>query len=241
MKKLAAISALGLAALMVPGAAQAQSGCTAYDAQAKTINPTLNKAVDLIGDQKVEEGKVLLPDLEALLAKVPAKFLAPQRCGPDVLVFDNHQFAEFQEARQAGKAVQGYSADTNFVFRDTPFADLAYITGWLTYENGDFDKALTYYQKGLVIAPNDHNLVNEVLATMIQQSDGPGLIAFSEKFLATDTDADSKVRSNVMLSKAIGQAFQGDTDAALVSTDLALELWPESENAQDMKASLTGS
>jgi len=241
MNKLAAIWALGLAAMMLPAAAQAQSGCTAYDAQAKTINPTLDNAVDLISDQKVQEGIALLPDLEALLATVPAKFPAPQRCGPDVLVFDDHQFAEFQDAKQAGKAVQGYPATSNFVFRDIPFADLAYITGWLTYEKGDFDKALTFYQKGLVIAPNDHNLVNEVLATMIQQSDGPGLVAFSDKFLQTDKDADAKVRSNVMLSKAIGQAFQGDSDAALISTDLALELWPESENAQDMKAQLTGS
>lgn len=241
MKKLAAIPAIGLAAMMLPVAAQAQSGCTAYDAQSNTIDPTLEKAVGLITDQKVQEGIVLLPDLEALLAKVPAKFPEPQRCGPDVLVFDDHQFAEFQAAKQAGKPVQGYPATSNFVFRDIPFADLAYITGWLTYEKGDFDKALTYYQKGLAIAPNDHVLVNEVLATMIQQSDGPGLIAFSDKFLQTDMDADSKTRSNVMLSKAIGQAFQGDNDAALVSTDLALELWPENENAQNMKTSLTGS
>jgi tetratricopeptide (TPR) repeat protein len=237
----AAISALGLvAALLMPQAAYAQAGCTAHDAQAAAINPTLEQAVSLIEAKKITDGIALLPRLEALLAQVPAAMPAPERCGSDVVIFDDHQFAEIEALSAAGRAVPGYPADADFTYKDIPYADLAFITGWLTYEAGDFSKALTFYQKGLAIAPNDHSLTSEVLSTLVQLQDGAELIAFTDRFLASDSDADAKLRSNVMLSKAIGQALEGDKAAALTSVDAALQLSPENEAAADLKAQLSG-
>ncbi len=51
------------------------------------------------------------------------------------------------------------------------------------------------YQKGLAIAPNNHDLVNEVLATHMNLKTFDELVAFADRFLATDADSDDQVRS----------------------------------------------
>lgn len=240
MNRIAAFSAFALSLAFLPQAAHAQSGCTAYAAQSAKINPTLDNAVALIGDGKVQEGIQLLPQLEALLAEVPAKMPAPEKCGADVHVFDDHQFAGFEALISGGKTVSGYPANANFVFKESPFANLAYITGWLTYENGDFTKALGIYNKGLAIAPGNHELVNEVLATQLQLNDPAAVVSVAQGFLDTDTDADATLRSNVTLAKSIGLAMQNDFDAADAAVDEALALWPENENAAAFKKQLAG-
>ncbi len=127
MKRITALSAAGLAlAALAPGAAFAQAGCTAYDAQSEAINPVLDSAFGLMADGKVADGIALLPQLEPLLDGVPAKMPAPEKCGADVLVFDTHQLTEFQALQAAGKRVPGYAQGTNFVGKSLPFEGLAY-------------------------------------------------------------------------------------------------------------------
>jgi tetratricopeptide (TPR) repeat protein len=222
----------------MPVAAQAADGCAAHQADKDAFSGDLGEAFKLMQARDIPGATKFLPKLEAHLARLPAAMPAPQRCGTDVLVYDHHQFLRFTTLQKAGKPVPGYAAGTSFVEQALDFNSLAYAVGWLHFENKDFDKALTAYAKGLAIAPGDHDLSNEYVATLISQSNFAGVVPFVDAFLGSDTDLDAKSRGAFLGAKAIAQWKLGNTAGAKVTAAASLRLDPDNENIKTLAAQL---
>lgn len=237
MNKIAlAGAALALALSAAP--ALAQDACAKLQAQSDSFKPDLEAAFKLMQARDIAGATVMLPKLEAYLARVPAATPAPQRCGAEVQVYDYHQYLRFDALQKAGKPVPGYAAGTNFVYKALELNSLAYAVGWLHYENKAFDKALVAFNKGLAIAPGDHDLANEVAATLINQQNYAALIPFVDKFLASDSDLEPKGRASMLGGKAIAQAAQGDRVGAKATITLATQLDPANEGLKGLAAQL---
>ncbi len=232
------LAGAALLGMGLPATAQAADGCTAHQAERDSFETDLTEAFKRMQARDIPAATQLLPKLETYLSHIPAMVPAPQRCGADVLVYDHHQFLRFTALQAAGKPVPGYAAGTKFVEKALDFNALAYAVGWLHYENKAFDKALAAYAKGLAIAPSDHDLSNEYVATLLNRSDYKGVIAFVDEFLRTDTDVDAKARASFMGAKAIAQWRLGDTPAAKATAAAALQVDPANETMKNFAAQL---
>jgi tetratricopeptide (TPR) repeat protein len=238
MRTIRLAGAVMVLAMGFPATAQAQDACTRLQAQSDAFKAELDQAFALMQQRDIAGASKLLPRLEEHLGRVPAAMPGPQRCGAQVAVFDHHQFIRFDTLRRAGKPVPGYPAGTAFVEKPLNFHPLAYAVGWLHYENGAYDKALAAYAKGLAIAPGDHDLSNEYVATLLNQKNYAAIVPFVDRFMAADTDIDSKARASMLGCKAIAQVVQGDASGGKATLALAMQLDPASETLKGLAAQL---
>jgi tetratricopeptide (TPR) repeat protein len=232
------LAGAALLGMVSPVAAQAADGCTAHQAEKNAFSADLTAAFALMEKRDIAGATQLLPKLEAYLARSPASMPAPQTCGTEVIVYDHHQFLRFTALQAAGRPVPGYAKDTKFTESALDFNSLAYAVGWLRYENKNFDKALAAYAKGLAIAPGDHDLSNEYVATLLNQGNYAGVIGFVDQFLGSDTDIDAKAKGAFLGAKAIAQWKLGNTPAAKATAAAALQLDPGNESIKSFAATL---
>jgi tetratricopeptide (TPR) repeat protein len=224
-------AAIAAAALLAPVTAQAGS-CEDKAAWAAAANPEIEKAFALMKAQDKPGFTAILPALQKRYAALPAAVPAAERCGSEVRVYDEHQYLAYDAARKAGKAIDGFPASSNFVLTNLHYAELAYAVGWIQYELEDFAGAKASYAKGLAIAPNQHDLTKEYVATLLSLSAYAEMPVFVDRFLASDRDLAGPERANLIAAKGIGQIALGDVPAATRSANDAKALDPTNEYAQ---------
>lgn len=224
------------AMLLAAPAAHAADACTTLEARTAAFEPDLKAAFELMKARDIAGARKYLPKLEAYFAAIPATMPQPARCGAEVAVFDYHQYLRFTELTGAGKTVPGYPAGTKFTFKLLDLNALAYAVGWLNYENQNFDKALAAYTKGLSIAPGDHDLSSEYVATLMQQKNYAPIIPFADTYLSGDTDISPKARASMMGGKAIAQTLTGNKAGGRATLEAAVKLDPQNQTLKDLLA-----
>ncbi|MEP9360507.1 hypothetical protein [Sphingomonas sp. KR3-1] len=223
-------STIAVVALIAPGAAFAGS-CEDRAAFAAEVQPDIDKTFALMKAQDKPGFTAMLPALQKRFATLPATMPAAERCGSEVRVYDDHQFAAYTAAKQAGRAIDGFPASSTFVMRNLHYAELAYAVGWIQYEMEDYAGAKASYAKGLAIAPNQHDLTKEYVATLLGLSAYADIPPFIDKFLATDKDLEAQGRANLIAAKGIGFAGAGNMAAAATAANEAKALDPTNEYA----------
>jgi tetratricopeptide (TPR) repeat protein len=224
------LSTIAAIALIAPGAALAGS-CEDKAAFAAAVQPDIDKVFALMKAQDKPGFTAMLPALQKRYAALPAAMPVAERCGNEVRVYDEHQFAAYTAAKQAGRAIDGLPASSNFVLSNLHYAELAYAVGWIQYEMEDFAGARASYGKGLALAPNQHDLTKEYVATLLGLSAYAEIPPFIDKFLATDHDIDPPGRANLIAAKGIGFAGAGNVVAAAKAANEAKALDPNNEYA----------
>lgn len=224
---LATIAAI---ALLAPGPVLA-GPCEDKAAWAAAAQPEIEKAFALMKAQDRPGFAALLPTLEKRYAPLPAAMPAPERCGDEVRVYDEHQYLAYADAAKAGRAIDGFPAGSNFVLANLHYAELAYAVGWIQYEMEDYAAAKASYAKGLAIAPNQHDLAKEYVATLLSLSAYGEMAPFIDKFLAGDRDMDGPGRANLIAAKGIGFIALGDMPGAANAANQAKALDPNNEYA----------
>ncbi|WP_137863922.1 MULTISPECIES: hypothetical protein [unclassified Sphingomonas] len=227
---LGTIAAIALLALLAPGTALA-GPCEDKAAWAAAVRPEIERAFALMKAQDKPGFAALLPALQKRYAPLPAAMPAAERCGGEVRVYDEHQYLAYADAHKAGRAIDGFPADANFVLTNLHYADLAYAVGWIQYELEDYAGAKASYAKGLAIAPNQHDLTREYVATLLSLSAFGEMAPFIDKFLASDRDMDGPGRANLIAAKGIGFVAQGDIPGATNAASQAKALDPSNEYA----------
>lgn len=225
---IAAVAAIALAA---PATAQAGS-CEDRAAWATAVQPDIDKAFALMKAQDKPGFSAMLPALQKRYAALPATMPVAERCGNDVRVYDEHRYLAYDAAKKAGKAIDGFPASSNFVLTNLHYAELAYVVGWIQYEMEDFAGAKASYAKGLAIAPNQHDLTKEYVATLLSLSAYSDMAPFIDRFLATDKDLAGPERANLIAAKGIGYAGLGDMTGATKAATDARAIDPNNEYAQ---------
>jgi hypothetical protein len=225
------IAAIAALALVAPAAAHAGS-CEDKAAWATAANPDIEKAFALMKAQDKAGFTALLPTLQKRYATLPAAMPAAERCGTEVRVYDEHQYLAYAAARKAGKAIDGFPAGSNFVLTNLHYAELAYAIGWIQYEMEDFAGAKASYAKGLAIAPNQHDLTKEYVATLLSLSAYLEIPRFVDRFLAADKDLPAPERANLIAAKGIGLIGLKDEIGAKKAADEARAIDPNNEYAQ---------
>jgi tetratricopeptide (TPR) repeat protein len=225
------IAAVAAIALIAPITAQAGS-CEDKAAWAAATKPDIDKTFALMKAQDKPGFTAMLPALQKRYAALPAAMPVAERCGGDVRVYDEHQFLAYDAAKKAGKPIDGFPASSNFVLTNLHYAELAYAVGWIQYEMEDFAGAKASYAKGLAIAPNQHDLTKEYVATLLSLSAYADMPPFIDRFLASDKDSAGAERANLIAAKGIGLAGLGDMPAATRAANEAKAIDPNNEYAQ---------
>ncbi|MDG2532962.1 hypothetical protein P6144_04840 [Sphingomonas sp. HITSZ_GF] len=225
------IAAIAALAALAPSAAQAGS-CEDKAAWAAAAQPEIDKAFGLMKAQDKTGFAAMLPALQKRYATLPAAMPAAERCGNEVRVYDEHQFLAYSEAKKAGKAIDGFPASSNFVLVNLHHTELAYAVGWIQYEMEDYAGAKASYYKGLAIAPNQHDLTKEYVATLLSLSAYLEIPRFVERFLAADKDLAGPERANLIAAKGIALMGLKDRIGADKAAKEALAIDPANEYAQ---------
>ncbi|MBB4838797.1 tetratricopeptide (TPR) repeat protein [Sphingomonas kyeonggiensis] len=225
------VATVAAIALLSPAAALAGS-CEDKAAFAARVQPDIDKAFALMKAQDKPGFTALLPALQKHYATLPAAMPAAERCGAEVRVYDEHQYLAYDAAKKAGKAIDGFPADSNFVLTNLHYAELAYAVGWIQYEMQDFAGAKASYAKGLAISPNQHDLTKEYVATLLSLSAYGEMPPFVDRFLASDKDLAGAERANLIAAKGIALVAQNDMAGATNAANQAKALDANNEYAE---------
>lgn len=225
------VATVAAIALLSPAPALA-GPCEDKAAFAAKAQPDLDKAFALMKAQDKPGFTAMLPALQKLYAALPATMPMAERCGAEVRVYDEHQYLAYDAAKKAGKAIDGFPAGSTFVLSNLHYAELAYAVGWIQYEMQDFVGAKASYAKGLAIAPNQHDLTKEYVATLLSLSAYAEMPPFVDRFLASDKDLAGAERANLIAAKGIALIAQNDLPGATDAAKQAKALDANNEYAE---------
>ncbi len=217
-----AISTLVFALAAAAPIASAQT-CDAYFTKSQSLGPLLTKAYAAMSPANIETMKTLLPELESALNALPAQEVKAEVCGGNhINAYTVYQNAELNFQRARGVDI-GFPKDFPIVKQpELNQSSIAYATGWMRYELGDFSSALAAFEKGLVMFPHNAELQNEKLATLTQLKRYSDIIAYSEKILADSHAMSDENRAKVWQARAVG--FMGTNDNKLADESLNVSL-----------------
>jgi tetratricopeptide (TPR) repeat protein len=196
-------------------AAIAQETCDGYFTKSQTMGPLLTKAYTAMSPKNLETLKSLLPELETALTALPAKEIVPEVCGGNhINAYTAYQNAQLNFLRGRGVDI-GFAANLPIVKQpELNHSGIAYTTGWIKYELGDFAGALVAFDKGLAMFPHSPELQNEKLATLVQLKRYADVATYSEKVLAESYTLTDENRAKVWQARAVGFMGAKDNKAA---------------------------
>lgn len=236
-----AFTSLVLALAAAAPAAIAQGSCDGYFTTSQTMGPLLTKAYAAMNPKNLETLKGLLPDLEKTLNAMPAKEIVPEVCGGNhINAYTTYQNAQLNFLRARGVDI-GFPANLPIVKQpELNHAGIAYATGWIKYELGDFVNALAAFDKGLVMFPHSPELQNEKLATLMQLKRYDDVVSYSEKVIADSYALTDENRAKVWQARAVGFMGAKNNKAADEALTVALR-YADTEDTRKLQKQLRDS
>lgn len=206
--KVIALSTLALVAALGAPASQAQT-CDDYFNASKDLAQVVKTALDAITAKNTSAQLAALPAAEAALNKLAAAEVKAEVCnGNHINAYTPAQFIELSTLRAKGLD-NGFPANLPIVKQpNLNQGALAYVVGWIKFEQGNFNAALPAYDKGLTMFPHDHNLQQEYLATLIRLQRYKDVVIYADKILGNTFDYDDDTRAKIYFAKGI--AFFSD-------------------------------
>lgn len=165
--------------------------CRVHDAaQEKADTDIANRAMLIMQQHDQAKLNQMLPDLKAALNHAPDMPAKPEHCDDTINVYSD----KLSDMLIITAMLQGHEKDigaTEVVQKGaSAYPLLAFVVGWIEYENGDYQSAHEAYAKGLKNDPDYHSLVMEdtlALAFMGRSAEG---LQQLDAYLARNEDLD---------------------------------------------------
>jgi tetratricopeptide (TPR) repeat protein len=201
---------LGLAGLIQASGALAADSCNAYFTRSQSLAALLSPAYTAMNSKDAAAQKAALPGLEAQLNALPASEIKAEVCdGNHINAYTSYQYIELGLLRANG--INRFPANLTLVKQpDLNQASLAYVVGWIKYEQKDYTGALAAYAKGLAMFPHDHSLQQEYMAALLQLGRYKDLVDFDDKVLADTLDYDDVTLAKAYSSRAVAEMGLGN-------------------------------
>lgn len=202
-----------IAGLGMASGAMAADSCDSYFTRSQALGPLLTPALTAMTSKDAAAQKAALPGLEAQLNALPATEIKAETCKDHINAYTSYQYTELTLLKANG--INRFPANLPLVKQpDLNQASLAYVVGWIKYEQKDFTGALAAYAKGLAMFPHEHNLQQEYMATLLQLGRYKDLIDYDDKVLTATTDYDDATRAKAYTSRAVAQMALGNLKEA---------------------------
>ncbi len=203
--------------------------CDTYFTQSQGLADNLAVAFKAMTAGDKAGQAAVLPALQTQLNGLLPYEIRPETCnGNHINAYTDYQFFQLSILRAKGIDT-GLPANLPLVKQpNLNHSALAYTVGWIKYEQGDFEGALTAFGKGLALYPHDHALQSEYLATLMQLQRFDQLIAFADKVLINTYDLNDEDRGKFYAARGVALVFKNDFAGADDSLTVALRYnWSE--------------
>jgi len=240
IRRLLAASLIAAAGYATP--AFAQDSCDAHFTRSQGMTDALTEAFAAMQTRDAARMAKVLPEMESLLNALPAAEIKPEVCNGDrINAYSRFHYARLNFLRASG-ADTGFPNDLLIVKQpDLNHSSLAYATGWIKYEQGDFAGALAAFEKGLAIDPHSNELQNEYLATLIQLHRYTDVVAYTDKTLMNEFDITDELRAKLYKARGVALFATDDLKSSLDALTVSLRYRYDDDTSnieQQVKAAL---
>ena len=237
----ATLSVFAFSIALAAPAAGAQEDCDGPLNASRAMSDTVTEAFTAISDKDAAAQAKVLPKLKALMNTLPATEIKPQVCtGKNINTYTQMQYVDLSVMRDHGVNI-GFPSDLPIVKQpQLNQGNLPYATGWIQYEQGDFTGALATFEKGLKIFPQNLEIQNEYLATLIQLQRNTDAAAAATKFIENTYTMTDAARSKMYQALAIAQFGLGDKAAATQSAQVSV-YYDNTDSARSTQKLITDS
>ena len=197
--------------------------CDNYFLVSQSLGAALSPAVKAMTAHDMATLSTLLPVLQTQLDQLPADEIHPELCGgTHINAYTRQQYFELSVLR-LHHVDTGFPADLPLVKQpDLNQGALAFVVGWIRFEQKDYTGALAAFGRGLAMFPHDHGLQNEYAVTLLALKDSAQEVAFDDSVLNGTYDLDDRERSNYYAGRGTGLLMLHALDAADQSYTLSL-------------------
>ena len=206
--------------------------CRTHDAaQEKADQALAMSALDLMQAHDIDKLNALLPDLKTALGHAPDVLSHPEHCGDSIIVYSD----ELSDVLTISAMIQGhekeFSASKVEQHEALPYPLLAFVVGWIEFENEDFQSAHDAYAKGLLNDPNYHSLIMEDTLTLAALHRSPEALGQLDAYVARNTDLPDAQMANALRKRGYVLVELERWDEAEAAYKDSLKLEPEDETA----------
>ncbi|HTM80858.1 tetratricopeptide repeat protein [Asticcacaulis sp.] len=207
--------------------------CRTHDAtQEKADQALAMSALDLMQAHDIDKLNARLPDLKAALGHAPDVLSHPEHCGDSIIVYSD----ELSDVLTVSAMIQGhekeFGASKVAQHEALPYPLLAFVVGWIEFENEDFQSAHDAYAKGLINDPNYHSLIMEDTLTLAALHRSPEALGQLDAYLARNPDLPDAQMANALRKRGYVLVELERWDEAETAYKDSLKLEPDDETAQ---------
>jgi tetratricopeptide (TPR) repeat protein len=207
--------------------------CRTHDAaQEKADQALAMSALDLIQAHDMDKLNAMLPDLKAALGHAPDVVSHPEHCGDSIIVYSD----ELSDVLTISGMIEGHEKDFGASKAEQhetlPYPLLAFVVGWVAFENEDFQAAHDAYAKGLLNDPNYDSLIMEDTLALAALHRSPEALGQLDAYLARNPDLPDAMRANALRKRGYVLVELERWDEAEAAYKDSLKLEPNDETAQ---------
>jgi tetratricopeptide (TPR) repeat protein len=207
--------------------------CRTHDAaQEKADMALAMSALDFMQAHDMDKLNTMLPDLKTALGHAPDIVSHPEHCGDSIIVYSD----ELSDVLTVSAMIQGhekeFGASKVAQHEVLPYPLLAFVVGWIEFENEDFQSAHDAYAKGLLNDPNYHLLIMEDTLTLAALHRSPEALGQLDAYLARNPDLPDAQMANALRKRGYVLVELERWDEAEAAYKDSLKLEPDDETAQ---------
>jgi len=205
---------------------------THNEAQEKADLDLATQALQVMQTHNQAKLNQMLPDLKAALDHAPDMPAKPEHCGDTINIYsDNIADLLAVTAILAGHEKE-IGASQALQKAALPYPLLAFVVGWIEYENGDYQAAHEAYAKGLKNDPDYHSLVMEDTLALAFIGRSADALQQLDAYLARNNDLDDKDMAAAQRKRGYVLVELGRWDEAEKAYKDSLRLEPGNTIAQ---------
>lgn len=196
--------------------------CEAYFTQSQAMSTSLINAFKAMSAGDKAGQAAALPALQSQLNGLLPYEIKAEICGGNhINAYTDYQYFQLSTLRERGVDT-GLPANLPLVKQpDLNHSAVAYATGWIKFEQSDFDGALAAFNKGLALYPHEHSLQSEKIAALMQLGRAAEVVSYIDTILSNTHDLTDAERAKMFAARGLGLVltgnFQGADDSFTVS------------------------
>jgi tetratricopeptide (TPR) repeat protein len=207
--------------------------CRTHDAAREKADQALAmSALDLIQAHDMDKLNALLPDLETALGHAPDAPSYPEHCGDSLILYSDEMSDFLTLSAMVAGHEKAFGASKVEQRAALPYPLLAFVVGWIYFENGDFQSAHDAYAKGLENDPDYGSLILEDTLALAALHRSPEALAQLDAYLARNPDLPDEMRANALRKRGYVLIELERWDEAETTYKDSLKLDPDNETAR---------
>lgn len=188
-------------------------------------------ALDVMQTHDLDKLNALLPDLKTALGHAPDQPSQPERCGDTIRVYSD----DLSDVLAMSARLDGHEKELGATkveqYDAMSYPLLAFIVGWIAFENKDFASAHDAYAKGLLNDPNFNSLIMEDTLTLAALDRSPEALSQLDAYLARNPDLPNEQMAGALRKRGYVLVELERWDEAEAAYRQSLKLAPDDETA----------